>query len=314
MNQNPIVSVLIPTYNAAAFIEEAIDSVLNQTFQDFEIVVLDNRSTDETEEIIKKYKSDGRFSFKKNSHNLGGLGNFNKIMDLSRGKYVKFLCADDKFHPQLLEKFVDIMDSFPNVSLVTSYTEEFELQSKIWPTPLQNLQPGKKITAAVLKDYNFLGSPTAVMLRKSNLHLGKFKPEFPWVADWDLWLRHLSVGDCYIVPQVLSYTRVHNQQVTASVKQSYRTYYEKYDLYKLIKNNNEYGINLSEIHFDALIKKRATELAMVVPHTVLNLRKPEARRVLKKALFAAYKEKVVLTSIRQLTKSLVKKMFPTNKD
>lgn len=294
MNSIPTVSVLIPTYNAALFIEEAIDSVLMQTFTDFEIIVLDNQSTDNIDEVIKKYLYDPRFSYYKNKTNIGAMRNFNKVLDFARGKYVKFLCADDKLHPQLLEKFVSIMETYPNVSLVTSFTEEFELQSKVWETPVQLLQPGKKIIFEVLKDYNFLGSPTAVMLRQSNSHLGYFKPEFTWVSDWDLWLRHLSIGDCYIIPEVLSYTRVHNLQVTALVKKDYRIYYEKYDLYRLIKTTNEYGINLSEIRIDDLIKRRAKEFTMVLPHTLLNVQKKDARRVLKMALLAAYKEKSAL--------------------
>lgn len=308
MNRTPKISVLIPTYNSATLIEEAIDSVFSQTFTDFELIVLDNQSTDNTDEVILKYKSDPRFSYHKNEKNLGAVGNFNRIIDFANGEYIKFLCADDKFHPQLLEKFVAILDQYPYVSLVSSYFEEFDLGTKIWETPLKLLQPGELIIKEVLKGYNFLGSPTGIMFRKSNLHLGKFKPEFTWVTDWDLWLRHLSIGDCYIIPEVLTYTRLHDLQVTASARKDYRTYYEKYDLYKIIKAKNEYQINLAEVNIDGLIKKRATELAMVLPHTILNFKKKEARKVFKKAMKAAYDEGVIMTSFRLLTKRFLNRL------
>lgn len=121
MSQFPRVSVLIPTYNSAPFLDEAIQSVLDQTFADFELIINDNNSTDDTEEIAKKYLSDPRVSFYKNPANIGMAGNWNKLLAHAKGEYIKFLMSDDKFHPQLLEKFVPVMDQYPNVSLITSF-------------------------------------------------------------------------------------------------------------------------------------------------------------------------------------------------
>src|SRR5688572_12302291 len=121
MKANPKVSVLIPTYNYAHFLDETIQSVLDQTFTNFELVIVDNCSTDNTDEVVQKYLTDTRISFYRNETNIGLVGNWNKCLDYARGEYIKYLCADDKFRPELLEKFVAVMDQNPGVSIMSSY-------------------------------------------------------------------------------------------------------------------------------------------------------------------------------------------------
>ena len=82
MVQSPTVSVLIPTYNYARYLDEAVSSVLHQTFQDFELIIVDDQSTDNTDDIIKKYLHDPRITYYKNQTNLGLVGNFNKSLKL----------------------------------------------------------------------------------------------------------------------------------------------------------------------------------------------------------------------------------------
>src|SRR5215213_7562073 len=120
MSVSPKVSVLMPTLNYARFLPEAIESVLNQTLTDLELIIVDNGSTDETDEVVQRYLTDKRVRYYKN-YTKGMAGNWNKCIEYSKGTYLKFLCADDKFHPQLLEKFVAIMETNLHVSIVTSY-------------------------------------------------------------------------------------------------------------------------------------------------------------------------------------------------
>src|SRR5687767_8430509 len=115
----PKVSVLIPTYNYAHFLDETIQSVLNQTYSDYELIIVDNKSTDSTVELVGKYLGDPRVRFYQNEKNLGLTGNWNKCLEYATGEYIKFLCADDKFHPEMLAKFVAVMEENPTVSLVT---------------------------------------------------------------------------------------------------------------------------------------------------------------------------------------------------
>src|SRR6187551_3097335 len=108
----PKVSVLIPTYNSAPFLDDAIRSVLDQTFTDFELIIVDNCSTDNSKAVISQYLSDDRIKFYVNEKNIGSNGNFNKCFSLANGEYVKCLCSDDKLHPELLHRFVAIMEQY----------------------------------------------------------------------------------------------------------------------------------------------------------------------------------------------------------
>lgn len=99
---NPFFSVCIPTYNYAQFLPEAIESVLHQRFGDYELLIQDNCSTDNTDEVVARF-DDPRISYVKNSSNLGMFGNLNKVCARSRGKYIKVLCADDVLSEWCLE-------------------------------------------------------------------------------------------------------------------------------------------------------------------------------------------------------------------
>ena len=114
----PRVSIGMPVRNGENFIREAIDSILAQTFKDFELIISDNASTDKTQEICKKYaKKDKRIRYYRNKKNLGGAYNFNRVFKLSKGKYFKWAAHDDVIAPEFLEKCVKVLDNKPSVML-----------------------------------------------------------------------------------------------------------------------------------------------------------------------------------------------------
>ena len=307
MVHTPKVSVLIPTYNSASFLSEAIESVLNQTFTDFELIIQDNNSDDHTEEVVKKYLPDTRVSYHKNAVNIGMAGNWNKVLTHARGEYIKFLMSDDKFHPQLLEKFVPIMDQNPNVSLITSYREEFGLENYKNEPPFIHLQPGKKIICETLKDRNWLGEPTTVMFRRSNLFLGDFNTNYTYILDWDMWLRHLSIGDCYILPQTLSYFRVHSKQVTKTALKQSLNYFEVYEFYKKVRDENPYRLDFGAFDIDSLVKQKATKCANAIPKIMFKPNRQGSLKLLMKATKIIIKEKVFFISFVQVLKQVNKK-------
>ncbi|RYF88859.1 MAG: glycosyltransferase family 2 protein, partial [Chitinophagaceae bacterium] len=142
MSTTPKVSVLVPTYNYAHYLPETLRSALEQTFTDFELVVVDNCSTDNTAELMATYKDDPRVIYHRNDANIGIVGNFNRCLELARGEYIKFLCADDKFAPGMLETYVRIMDEMPGVSLITCDKQAFGSKTHETITPVTHLQPG----------------------------------------------------------------------------------------------------------------------------------------------------------------------------
>lgn len=213
---NPKVSVLIPAYNYAQYLPEAIDSVLAQTYVDFELIVVDNCSTDNTEEIVNNYaKNDARIKFVQNQENIGMYRNYNQALLYASGKYIKFLNADDKFEPTLLEKFVNVLENDTTISIITSYRQFFGSKNDILQPRYKGRIEAKTAILASLRHGNWIGEPTTVMFRRSNLNLGLFDISLLMFADQDMWLRHLRVGDLYIIDEVLSFFRIHEEQGTA---------------------------------------------------------------------------------------------------
>lgn len=261
----PKVSVLIPCYNAAAFLDQSIQSVLDQTFTDFELIIVDNASEDGTPQLVKKYLTDPRVQYFRNEVNIGMSGNFNRCLTLAKGIYIKFLMADDLFHPHLLDRFVAVMDAHPKVTIVTSYRYLLSEsgQAKVFETPFKGLQQGKSIICATLNDWNWIGEPTTVMFRSKNLNLGLFNPEYHYYLDWDMWLRHLGIGDCYFIPEPLSYFRMHGEQTSMKIKQNYSLYFEEYRFFKSIKTVKPHYISNTTFNPHHQIKNKSLTLVKI---------------------------------------------------
>lgn len=112
----PLVSIGMPVYNAQTFIQEAIDCLLKQSFTDFELIISDNASTDETCAICERYTAqDSRVQYSRLEENLGAIRNFNRVFELSRGKYFKWASHDDICAPQFLERCVEVLERCPEV-------------------------------------------------------------------------------------------------------------------------------------------------------------------------------------------------------
>jgi glycosyltransferase involved in cell wall biosynthesis len=298
----PKVSVLIPTYNNASFLDETIQSVLNQTFQDFELIIVDNCSTDNTEEVVEKYLSDDRISYYKNSTNLGLSGNWNKCLEYAKGEYIKYLCSDDKFLPELLEKYVAVMDAHPQVSIVTSNRETFGKGVQFREVPFYYVQEGRKIIYKTLETFNWIGEPTLVMFRKSNLYIGPFR-KLIFITDMEMWLRQLTVGDCYFLPETLCQVRTHPNQVTTMATKNFINYFEEYELCKAIKERNGYDIDFSGLNMDKVLEQKALKCAKAMYLVMPKLYKKNSRKVFLKALKIAVSEKVLFDSFYKIFNS-----------
>ena len=299
----PRVSILIPTYNYAHYLGEAITSALNQTYKDFELIIVDDKSTDNTDEVVLPFLSDDRVKYYKNEKNLGLARNFNESLKYARGEYIKYLLADDLLHPSLLEIFVPIMDANPNVSLITSQREMFGARTKTNALPFFHLQDGKSvITESIRKNGNWIGEPTTVMFRKSDLHVGAFNPEYTCLVDWEMWLRLLTIGDCYIVPQTLSYFRVHDKQASNLILADYKYTFEDYRFYKDIQTRNVYNIDLDKVGINELVRKRAVFCSKAMYKLLPYIHHKKQRAIIAEAFKIARLEKVLLSPVINLLK------------
>lgn len=269
---DPVVSVLIPTYNKAEFIEEAIESVLAQTYENFELIIVDDCSTDNTVNIVQKFLGDRRIQFFQNKKNLGIGGNWNKALSYAKGKYIKYLMADDKFENRLLEKYVEVMEKNPEVAIVTSYRGIFGDKKDVIKQPLQGIINEKKAIELVLKHGNWIGEPTTVMFRKENLWVGSFKTEFRFLLDIDMWVRQLNCGAIYVIPEVLSWFRQYSGQTTKAVKKSFDDVFEEYLLFEMIFHSKK-RFFIEEIpDAEKLKKKRFIRNYKIIPKMIKDRR------------------------------------------
>ncbi|MGH2906452.1 MAG: glycosyltransferase family 2 protein [Solirubrobacterales bacterium] len=215
---DPAVSVCIPTYNYANFLPRAIESILGQTHRDLELIVVDDASTDNTDEVVEQYKSDPRFRYLKNDPNLGLFANFNYCATLARGEYLKFLCADDWLAPEFVAETLALLKAHPNVGLVTNshvlVTEE-EQPRTIEYAPFDGRDVIDREDAVdQLIDWHYvIGRPTNVLLRKEIFQdVGGFDAAFSPTGDLQLWLKILQNHDLGAVREPRCFVRSHSSK------------------------------------------------------------------------------------------------------
>src|SRR3954453_8587039 len=118
--ETPLVSVCVPAYKAERFIAATIESVLAQTTEDWELVLVDDASPDGTYDVAARYTSDGRVRVARNATNLGPVGNWNHVVGQARGRYIKLLCSDDLLYPTCLARQAGALTAHPRVGLVAA--------------------------------------------------------------------------------------------------------------------------------------------------------------------------------------------------
>lgn len=209
----PKVSIGLPVYNGDKFIEEAINSILNQTFDDFELIISDNASTDRTQEICESYASnDGRIQYYRNKRNHGAAWNYNRVFELSKGEYFKWASHDDMCAPTYLERCVKVLEQKPSVVLCYSKTVIIDEHGSYVNKYYDDLNLASPEAHDRLRSYLFrsAGECNAVFgvirsscLKKTSL-IGNYNG-----SDMIL-LAHLAlVGKFYEIPEELFFRRDH---------------------------------------------------------------------------------------------------------
>lgn len=214
----PLVSVCIPTFNYGRFIPEAIRSVLSQSHSDFELIVVDNASTDATVELMEAFvRSDPRIRFYRNPENVGIVKNFNRALGYAAGEYVKILCADDLLAPTALERSLSAIRNNSAVSLVT--TGRLLVDIRLRPvgyasycTEEGSIDGGRVIDRCLFAT-NYVGEPSAVLFRRKQAAPG-FDESYPHLLDMAMWFHLLEQGRLACIPEPLTYIRQHKSQIT----------------------------------------------------------------------------------------------------
>ena len=218
----PKISVCIPTYNYGHYISFAVESVLNQHFTDFELIIVDDCSEDNTEEVVSRFLYDKRVLFEKNERNLGLVGNWNKCLSKARGEYIKFVFADDMLaSDKALGRMACILDSDPSISLVASARHFIDSESRIIEFrsdfPQNFIADGSEVINLCLsrdKEYmNLIGEPTVVMFRRSDCARG-FDDRYYQIPDLEMWFHLLEKGRFAFMSEPLASFRIHPGQKT----------------------------------------------------------------------------------------------------
>lgn len=212
----PMVSICIPAYRGAAHLRAAIDSVLAQTLTDFELIIIDDNSPDDTTDIVAGY-DDSRIRYLRNATNLGPEGNWNRCLQEANGRYFKLFPQDDLLYPDTLQRQVEILERDTNEDIALVFgsriiidTDGRELRQRGYPGGKEGRIPGKVlIRRCVRYGTNLIGEPGSVLLRKQLADaIGPFDGTIPYVIDLDYWVRLLGHGDGYYLTAPVSAFRV----------------------------------------------------------------------------------------------------------
>lgn len=198
----------MPVYCNAAHIEQAVESILNQTFTNFELIIIDDASTDDTLQRIKKH-NDPRIQVIEKKQNTGYTESLNLGIDLAKGQYIARMDGDDISHPLRFEKQVALLDAEPDVILCGTWYRILGTVKEVHP-PIRNFGIRR-----ALRRNNALAH-ASVMIRKQTLLQNnlRYNPDMQPSEDYDLWVRMLPFGKLKNIPEVLLDYRLHPGQVS----------------------------------------------------------------------------------------------------
>jgi glycosyltransferase involved in cell wall biosynthesis len=195
----PTVSLCVPTFNRAHALGRTLDLLLRQTFTDFELVVVDDASSDDTADVVRSF-DDPRVRYYWNPANLGLYPNWNRCLELARGEYVAVYHDHDLYDPRIVERCVAVLTAHPEVSFV--YTAVRTIDStgqhvrtwaeEWWPA----LAPGRRVARRMTRRWSSFVQASTVMVRRDAYALvGKYREDLGLPADMDMWVRLALVGD-----------------------------------------------------------------------------------------------------------------------
>ena len=237
---NPLVSVLIATYNSVDFVEDTVRSIMNQTYTNIEIVIVDDASTDGTMKILEKLsKEDKRIKLSQNKKNLGITGNMNNGILKCTGKYIAILDGDDWAYPYRLEEQVKLMEKDEEVVLCSGYMDICDEDLNVQTTrkyPLKDTEIRK-----VMVKYNPISHPSSMWRKDSLLKTDLYSKNFPICRDYDLIVRISEFGKYENVPKSLIKYRVRKESETGKrIRQT-----QLYSFYIQMKAVFEYGFKFT---------------------------------------------------------------------
>ncbi len=216
---SPRVSIVIPSFNNADFVEETIDSVLAQTYTDFELVIADHSSTDGTWDLLQRYADDPRVTLLQTPTGGGAPANWTRVTDAASGELVKLVCGDDLIYPTCLAEQVAVMDANPGVVMVSAKRDLIDARGGVLVrgrglAGLHGRVDGRRAARkTVVAGANVFGEPACVLLRRAALEAaGGWDSGHPYVIDEGTYVNVLMHGDFYGLDRALAGFRLSASQ------------------------------------------------------------------------------------------------------
>ena len=218
-NTNPLVSICVPTLNRASFLCECIQSILKQSYSNFQIIISDNASTDNTEEIVSSF-SDDRISYFKNDKTIDLASNINRAIEHAKGEYITVFHDDDIMYPDNIKEKVEVLNNNSSVGMAHSDIKRINENSKVigkhW-AKAHNTDfhiKGKDFFELLLTDNNPVCAPSVMFRRRLLDKTGPFNQTLNYSCDWNLWMKIACNADIAYVNKPLIYYRCHEDMVT----------------------------------------------------------------------------------------------------
>lgn len=243
----PRVSVIMSAYNAEKYIKEAIDSILNQTFKDFEFIIINDGSTDSTRDIILSYK-DSRIRFIENKKNIGLTKSLNKGLKLAKGEYIARLDADDSSMPKRFEKQINFLDKHKDIAVIGNWIEIIDEETNKAHVLKNSCNSAIIKWAQIFK--NQMDHSSVFFRKKIIEEVGSYKEIYKYAQDFDLWFRVLRKYKIANLPEVLTKYRIHSESVTKT-PESHKI--QRKLVLEIIFNNVNYYISLDKKDFKVFI-------------------------------------------------------------
>lgn len=220
----PKISVLMSVYNGSRYLKESVDSILNQSFTDFELIIIDDCSTDNTWEILTKYAAqDQRIRLFKNQKNCGLTKSLNCGLKLAKGECIARQDADDISLHKRFEKQIACLNEHPEVILVSCDLELIDSKGNLIGKFQRACNPD--LVGWYLLFYNHLAGHSQVMFRRETvINLGGYCENRRYSQDYELWCRLVKVGKIVILPEVLVKQRRHNESISTKKTQEQKAY------------------------------------------------------------------------------------------
>ena len=262
----PTVSVIVPNYNYKNYLPLRMESIFNQTFQDFEVIILDDNSRDSSKCVIENFRNQPKVAhIVYNNVNSGSpFIQWDKGILLAKGEWIWIAEADDLADKYLLETLV--ANTFKSNSIVISYCQSYRMDAegnlignwKDWTSVFETdlfetdfVMKGYEYIDSYLYKKNTIPNASAVIFNKSAyLKIGKVDTDIRFCSDWLTWLKILTVGDIAYCSNLLNYFRQHDESVIASSNKDKILFLKKYDIIlrkrflKFIRNRNDLNIPL----------------------------------------------------------------------